>query len=220
MLLLAVRYLTEGGVSVNLCVNHGSGKMNNKNILVLLLILIGRVLSISNEYPSVKGTFRMNTVWSVDLPAEFNGRFEAGDLVIWKPGLTLWIEAKGRERGELKYERYKRFKKENSKNKRNERIEEDVRQTLDTYEFKVRDETREIKEYFAIYAFKINEFSFVQIWAYADSGKDKIMAYSIIRSIKIDTSVVTSYDLLKMNNLQSRHDVPPYLRRIQPNMLR
>jgi hypothetical protein len=189
--------------------------MNIKNIFVLFFI--GLHLCISSDYPSVKGIYRMTPEWSIELPTEFKRRFEAGDLVIWKPGITIWINAWGNKKGESINERVRRFKYENSKEKRSLRIEGEAGHALYTYEFKVRDETREIKDYFAVYAFKVNDSSYVQIWAYADSNKDKTMVYNIIRSINYETKTLTSQEVLNMEHSQLRNNVPPYLRRVQPN---
>ncbi|MES2475503.1 MAG: hypothetical protein V4640_06965 [Verrucomicrobiota bacterium] len=42
------------------------------------------------EFPVVEAHYQMTKEWSVDLPTKFNRRFEESDLVIWKPGFTIW----------------------------------------------------------------------------------------------------------------------------------
>lgn len=159
--------------------------MSTTNIYrIAALIFFGFGLSMSEDFPRVKGEYRMTREWSIGLPTEFKRRFEDDNLVIWKPGLTFWIAIWGNNKGESIEERVKRFQEESSREKKSERLEEDKGQAFYTYELKARDESREIKEYFAIHAFKVNDSGHVQIGAYADSDDDKKTAYKIIRSIK------------------------------------
>lgn len=140
----------------------------------------------SEDFPRIKGTYRMTREWTIGLPVEFKRRFEEDNLVIWRPGVTFWIAAWANNKGETIEERIKRFKNGSSKEKREEKYEEGNGQALYTYELTERDESRDIKEYTAIYAFKVNDSGYVQIGAYADSNNDKKMAYQIIRSINYD----------------------------------
>ncbi len=51
------------------------------------------------DFPVVSGPYRITREWSVFLPGEFNKRMEDEDLVIWRPGFTLWIAVWGDDRG-------------------------------------------------------------------------------------------------------------------------
>jgi hypothetical protein len=53
----------------------------------------------------VKGEYRMTEGWSITLPEKFNRRVEEGNLVLWRPGITLWIAVWGNDHGESREER-------------------------------------------------------------------------------------------------------------------
>jgi len=44
-------------------------------------------------YRLVEGRQRLTQDWSLVLPAQFARRIQAGSLVLWRPALTLWIDA-------------------------------------------------------------------------------------------------------------------------------
>lgn len=51
-------------------------------------------------YRLVEGRHRLTQDWSLVLPAPFARRIQAGSLVLWRPGLTLWIDAWKNDREE------------------------------------------------------------------------------------------------------------------------
>ena len=57
------------------------------------------------DYPLITGLQRLTKNWALTLPAEFRRRVENEHLVIWRPGLTFWIDAFGNESGETIEER-------------------------------------------------------------------------------------------------------------------
>jgi hypothetical protein len=52
------------------------------------------------DFPLVTGEYRMTKTWSISLPEEYRCRFEDDSLVIWRPGITMWISAWGMQDGE------------------------------------------------------------------------------------------------------------------------
>lgn len=52
------------------------------------------------DFPVIEGRYQMTKEWSVTLPEKFNRRIEGGDLVIWRPGVTLWIAVWGNDKNE------------------------------------------------------------------------------------------------------------------------
>lgn len=42
------------------------------------------------DFPVIENRYQMTKEWSVMLPGKFNRRIEDGDLVIWRPGFTIW----------------------------------------------------------------------------------------------------------------------------------
>ena len=64
------------------------------------------------DFPIVKGDYRMTNEWSIALPDEHRRRFEDGSLVIWRPGITMWINAWGMQDGETPKTTLERIKSE------------------------------------------------------------------------------------------------------------
>lgn len=62
---------------------------------------LGRTTSVLNPtFPVVSGAYTLTADWTINLPGEFNLRFEEKDLVIWRPGITLWIAVWGNDEGD------------------------------------------------------------------------------------------------------------------------
>ena len=55
------------------------------------------IVNLHPDFPVVSGKYQMTNEWSIVLPSEFNRRFEDGSLVIWRPGITLWIDARNND---------------------------------------------------------------------------------------------------------------------------
>ncbi|MEQ9314277.1 MAG: hypothetical protein RLN72_00410 [Henriciella sp.] len=51
------------------------------------------------KYPIVEGDVPLTARWQITLPQKFNQRIEDGTLVLWRPGLTVWLNAYGTEDG-------------------------------------------------------------------------------------------------------------------------
>ena len=58
------------------------------------------------DYPIVSGEYQMTDDWSVALPGKFNRRVEDGDLVIWRPGFTIWVSVWHNNKKQTVRERY------------------------------------------------------------------------------------------------------------------
>lgn len=65
-------------------------------------------MELSPNFPVVEGTYRMTTSWWVTLPGRFNRRVEDGDLVLWRPGLTVLVAAWGNDHEKSREKRLQR----------------------------------------------------------------------------------------------------------------
>ena len=63
------------------------------------------------EFPIVEGDHLLTETWAIHLPDKFARRIEDGDLVLWRPGLTLWVTPWGNDRSESQSKRLKAIKK-------------------------------------------------------------------------------------------------------------
>jgi hypothetical protein len=61
------------------------------------------------DYPVVSGHQRLSEEWSIDLVGKFNRRFEDGELVLWRPGVTFRISS-WQDKGETRAERLRGFR--------------------------------------------------------------------------------------------------------------
>lgn len=48
-------------------------------------------LVLSPDFPVIEGEYQITKSWSITLPDQFNRRIEDEDIVIWKPGFTIYI---------------------------------------------------------------------------------------------------------------------------------
>src|SRR2546421_2445763 len=55
--------------------------------------------------PLVQGDCALTATWSIHLPEQFVRRVEDGQLVLWRPGLTIWLAAWGDDNNETQAER-------------------------------------------------------------------------------------------------------------------
>jgi hypothetical protein len=51
------------------------------------------------DFPVVEGRYRLTESWTLALPGKFNRRIEDGQMVIWRPGFTIWITVWGNDAG-------------------------------------------------------------------------------------------------------------------------
>ena len=52
------------------------------------------------DFPVVDGHYQMTSEWSLNLDQPHNRRIEEQQLVIWRPGVTLWISVWGNDNHE------------------------------------------------------------------------------------------------------------------------
>jgi len=74
--------------------------------LPLLIIFIGtlamdaKAVQLHPDFPIVYGKYQMTSDWAINLPVEFNRRIEDGSLVLWRPGFTIWIDARNNDQNQ------------------------------------------------------------------------------------------------------------------------
>ena len=66
-------------------------------LLSTLLIFNGEAMAQRPEdFPLVTGQYQMTKTWVIDLgDKEYRRRIEDGQMVIWRPGITMWINVYG-----------------------------------------------------------------------------------------------------------------------------
>jgi hypothetical protein len=56
-------------------------------------------------FPLVEGVHQLTERWTIQLPEPFARRIDEGHLVLWRPGVTLWLSVWGNDEGHAQAER-------------------------------------------------------------------------------------------------------------------
>ena len=122
----------------------------------------------------------MTKEWSVDLPSNFNRRLEESDIVIWKPGFTIWTTVWNNDKSESPEERMV-WIKENSSPDAFDAVTEASNGVL-RYAYRLKENSEDARLP-AFYCFAIGEAGHVQMAIYFDSPEDLANAQAIWRSL-------------------------------------
>jgi hypothetical protein len=141
------------------------------------------------EFPVVEGHVRITGDWALDLPGRFNRRFEEdGDLVFWRPGLSIWIAVWGEVPGETMEETLAWVMDEANPARTDERIERAEGHIVWTYRLRERDPERDPAEYTSIYGHVFGAPGHVQIATFCDTPEDIEAGDGVIRSLRFATN--------------------------------
>jgi hypothetical protein len=132
------------------------------------------------DFPVVEARYRMTKDWSVDLPAKFNRRFEEGNLVIWKPGFTIWTTVWNNDKSESPEERLAWIRDDSSPDAFDALTE--TSNGLLRYSYRLKEEADDDRLP-AFYCYAIGKEGHVQMSIYFDSPGDLDTARAIWRSL-------------------------------------
>jgi hypothetical protein len=133
------------------------------------------------DFPLVEGHYRMTDDWSIFLPEPFRRRIEKGSLVLWRPGITTWINVWDNDNGENAEERLSRIRADRSSDAFDEirEIEEGVLR----YAYRLGEDAPD-ERVAALYGFAIGVTGHVQMAVYFDMENSLSFAESLWRSLK------------------------------------
>jgi len=131
---------------------------------------------LNNDYPIVEGEYQLTEQWSLKLPDKFNRRTEDGSLVLWKEGLTLWINIWGNDNNLSPKDQIDSIKKDISTSAYDLKDEASGNKYKLTYRLDEPDR-------FATYGFVAGESGYVQIAIYYDDEQNCQLANTIIDSV-------------------------------------
>src|SRR5262249_48943697 len=117
-------------------------------------------------FPLVEGDHALTETWSIYLPERFSRRVEDECLVLWRPGLTLWLTAWGNDRGESQVKRLAWIKKSAS----GDRFEEHEAEANNLTRFHFRLPAKDCVE--SLYAFVFGDDGHLQMSVYFDDPAD------------------------------------------------
>jgi hypothetical protein len=138
-------------------------------------------MSLHPEYPVVEGRHQMTKDWSVELPSKFNRRVEDGDLVLWKPGFTIWTIAWNNDKLESQEQRLGWIKGETSP----EAFDalSDSADGILRYSYRIREGSDDNRQP-PFHGFAIGTKGHIQMAIYFDSPDAIDEASAIFRSLK------------------------------------
>jgi hypothetical protein len=130
--------------------------------------------------PLVEGDHLLTTTWSIHLPERFARRVENGQLVLWRPGLTIWLTAWNNDHGESQGKRVAGLKKSVSPARFAEH--ESQGKNLTRYSYRLRDENDD-GSVESLYGFVMNDDGHLQMAIYFDDPKDEAEARQLVESV-------------------------------------
>ena len=137
-------------------------------------------MTLHPDFPIVEGHYQMTADWSVMLPTQFNRRIEEGQLVIWKPGFTIWTNVWNNDKSESQDDRLQWIQGDSSPNGFDKVTESS--DGVSRYAYRLKEDSYDDREP-AFYCFAIGEEGHVQMAIYFDSADDLADAQAIWQSL-------------------------------------
>jgi hypothetical protein len=131
-------------------------------------------------FPVEEGDSALTATWSIHLPEKFARRVEDGSLVLWRPGLTVWLAAWGNNHGGSQAERLAWIKEEASPERFAERESNAGNLTRFSYRLREENEDGPVE---SLSAYIINDDGHLQMSVYFDDPADEATARKLVDSV-------------------------------------
>ena len=138
------------------------------------------------DFPVIDGRYEMTKEWSIDLPEQFNRRFENKSLVIWRPGFTMWVIVWDNNKDETSEARLAKLKARISE--RAFDLEESREANVIYFSYRLV-EASDDDRVPALYGFAIGESGHVQMSIYFDEKSDAAKAAAIFKGLRENGAV-------------------------------
>jgi hypothetical protein len=132
-------------------------------------------------FPLVEGQHDLTANWSIFLPQPFARRIEDGQLVLWRPGLTIWMAAWGNNHGQSQAERLAWVKNIASPKRFDERTTQNGKVTRFGYRLLDESENGTVE---SVAAMVISDDGHLQLSVYFDTIDDEAAAWAVVESVK------------------------------------
>ena len=139
------------------------------------------IMAKPEDFPLVSGTYRMTSEWSIVLPQPFRRRIENGSRVLWRPGITAWINVWNNDNDESREARLSRIQTDRSSKAFNN-IRRDDSHIL-RYAYRLHEKGGDNRMP-ALYAFAIGTAGHVQMAVYFDSEETLSAAEGLWQSLR------------------------------------
>jgi len=137
--------------------------------------------TLDSNFPVVVGRYEMTREWTVTLPGRFSRRIEDGSLVLWRPGLTVWVVVWGNDHAETRQSRLEWLRGRKSPKAFDEEVLDEIGVTRYAYRLT---EDRDEGVVHALYAYAVGENGHVQAAIYFDDVAELGVAKQIWRSFE------------------------------------
>lgn len=133
----------------------------------------------SDEFPFMIGRVALSPEWTIDLPLAYKQRFEESQMVLWRPGFTIWMSVWGNDTNTSVEERQRQFAQAASAGKLNESVVYNDGRCYYSYRI---DEESVDQRVAAFQGFAFAEHGHLQLSIYFDDEADAELATHILHS--------------------------------------
>lgn len=133
-------------------------------------------------FPLVHGDYDLNAEWTIHLPEQFARRVEDGSLVLWRPGLTIWMIDWDNDNDQTRAQRLEWIRDEASPARFDQR--ESTAHGVTRFSYRLRDENDDgpVK---SLSGYVIADHGHLQLSIYFDDVTDQAKAQKLIDSVSI-----------------------------------
>jgi hypothetical protein len=131
-------------------------------------------------FPVVEGDHPLTATWSIYLPERFARRVEEGSLVLWRPGLTIWLTAWNNDHDQSQAARLAWIKEIASTERWAEH--ESHADGVTRFSHRLRDENED-GPVESLFAFIINDGGHLQMSVYFDDPAEEVTAQKLVDSV-------------------------------------
>jgi len=136
-------------------------------------------------FPLVDGSYRLTDEWTIELPSQFARRIDNGSLVLWRPGLTIWLDAYGNDHQTSRGVRLREIRQGIAK--RATAIKETADSRLSRLTYRLREasaaRTDGDPSVEALHGFVFSATGHLQIAIYFDDDADGAVAAALVASV-------------------------------------
>jgi hypothetical protein len=133
-------------------------------------------------FPLVRGEYALTSTWCIRLHDEFARRFEEGWLVLWRPGLTLWLAVWGNDHKESQTERLAWIKGEASPARFD--VRESIGAGVSRFSYRLREQDEDGPTE-SLHGFVEGDDGHLQVSMYFDEPADSMIAQQLFDSIAL-----------------------------------
>ena len=138
-------------------------------------------MTLHPDFPVVSGDYQLSADWSVTLPDEMNRRIEDQDLVLWRPGFTVWLSLWNNDNAETAEQRIEWLSSDVSVDAFDQSVQTESSPAKYSYRL---NEEREGGVVYALYGFALKDDGHLQVAIYLDDENDVESAASLFQSIR------------------------------------